>query len=285
MLRKCTEQEYKKYADFVYELAVDLSKSGYPTYCDGIKTKEMFLEQAENSFSRKTEEILLFEYDGTVEGWIHYYFLPEDNYLSTKSFNINSHIEIALREFLDYVQERFKGFDLFLGFSKKNEAAVDFLASNGFECIEESCNNIAVLNQLEPTDRKDDIVRITKENFGPFSALHRQAEGDMYWNTERINADIDNWIILAEICNGEANGAGYFMVDDEGWFEIYGIDMKDGVFDPKLFEGLLNKALNTAKELNGKYMTFFCEEREREITDKLGFKCVDEYICYKKHVI
>ena len=42
MLRKCTEQEYKEYADFAYGLALDQSKSGYPTYCDGIKTKEMF---------------------------------------------------------------------------------------------------------------------------------------------------------------------------------------------------------------------------------------------------
>ena len=91
MLRICTEQEYQKYADFVYEIATDQSKSGYPTYSDGIKTKEMFLDRSQKAFSRDTENILLFEYEGTVEGWIHYYWLPEDRYLSTVSFNINSH--------------------------------------------------------------------------------------------------------------------------------------------------------------------------------------------------
>lgn len=39
MLRICTEQEYRKYADFVYELALDQSKSGYPTYSDGMVQK------------------------------------------------------------------------------------------------------------------------------------------------------------------------------------------------------------------------------------------------------
>lgn len=42
MLRICTEQDFNTYFDFVYELALDQSKSGYPTYSDGIKTKEMF---------------------------------------------------------------------------------------------------------------------------------------------------------------------------------------------------------------------------------------------------
>lgn len=53
MLRICTEQEYIKYADFVYGLALDQSKSGYPTYCDGIKTKEMFLDRSRKAFFQR----------------------------------------------------------------------------------------------------------------------------------------------------------------------------------------------------------------------------------------
>lgn len=49
MLRICTEQEYEKYIDFVYEIAIDQSKSGYPTYSDGIKTKEMFIESSKKA--------------------------------------------------------------------------------------------------------------------------------------------------------------------------------------------------------------------------------------------
>lgn len=285
MLRKCTEQEYKKHADFVYGLALDPSKSGYPTYSDGIKTKAMFFERAEKAFSRETEEILLFEYEGTVEGWIHYYFLPEDNYLSTVSFNVDSHTETALREFLDLAQERFKGYDLFLGYSKDNKAAVDFLADNGFECIEEDYNNTAFLDRYEPIAVNHDIVRITKENYGYFRTLHRRVEGDMYWNSERIYEDIDNWIIFSKICNGEAVGSVYYMKNDDGWFEIFGMDRKGDAFDPELFGELLGKALNTARELGGRFMTFFCDEQGQEIVAKLGFECVGEHVCYKKHFI
>lgn len=51
MLRLCTEQEYRKYIDFAYELAVDPSRSGYPSYSDGIKTKEMFVSRAGKAFA------------------------------------------------------------------------------------------------------------------------------------------------------------------------------------------------------------------------------------------
>ena len=284
MLRVCTEQEYRKYADFVYKLAVDQSKSGYPTYSDGIKTKEMFLERSQKAFSRDTEAMLLFEYEGTVEGWVHYYWLPEDQYLSTVSFNILSHTEQALQEFLEWVQARFKGYDLFLGCAKANKKAVDFLSTHGFACIEEDYNNSAFLHQYEPIQVSDSIVRITKDNYGYFRALHSKAEGDMYWNSDRIYADLDHWIIFVKIHNGETAGSVYYMTDDDGWFEIFGIDMKDTAFDPELFRELLGKALNTAKELGGEYMTFFCDEEGQEIVSRLGFKCVGEYVCYKKHL-
>ncbi|MCM1065898.1 MAG: hypothetical protein NC420_15805 [Eubacterium sp.] len=285
MLRKCTEQDYRKYADAVYGLALDPSRSGYPTYGDGIKTKEMFFERAEKAFSRETEEILLFEYEGAVEGWIHYYSLPEDNYLSTVSFNIDSHTEIALQEFLDFAQEQFKGYDLFLGYSKDNRAAINFLSNSGFECIEEDYNNTAFLDHYEPVAVTDSVVRVTKENYGHFRNLHSHVESEMYWNSERIYADIDNWIILARICNGEAVGSVYYMTNDDGWFEIFGMDRKEDAFDPELFGELLGKALNTARELGGKFMTFFCNKQEQEIVGKLGFECVGEHVCYKKHLV
>ncbi len=282
MLRICTEQEYEKYAGFVYELALDQTKSGYPTYCDGIKTKEMFMERARKAFLSDTECILLFEYEGVVEGWIHYYYFPEDNYLSTESFNINLHTEQALQEFLELVQEKFKGYELFLGYPKQNKKAIAFLLAHGFECIEEDYNNSVFLSEYEPIRISDKVVSITRDNYQYFRALHSNLEGDMYWNSDRIYSDIDNWIIFAKIKDNEADGCVYFMTADDGWFEIFGIDFKDNVFDPVLFRELLGKALNVAKELGGKYMTFFCDEEGEETVMKLGFKCVGGYVCYKK---
>ena len=136
MLRTCTIDEFNRYADFAYELALDLTKSGYPTYCDGVKTREMFMERSLKAFERETEEILLFEIDGKVEGLIHPYWIPEDHYLDTCLFLTNRETEQVLSEFLEYAGKNFSGYDLFLGFPAENQAAIDFLVRNGFECIE-----------------------------------------------------------------------------------------------------------------------------------------------------
>ena len=282
MLRSCTEQEFKQYADFVYELALDPSRSSYPTYTDGIKTKEMFLERAQSAFSKATEEILLFEYEETVEGWIHYYFIPEDHYLSAVTFDIQTHMKQALQEFLEFVQIRFKGYELYLGFPTDNKNAVDFLSNHEFECIEDDFNNTAFLEKYEPIPISDSVILITKENFNYFRTLHRTFEQDMYWNSDRIYAALDKWIIFVKLHQDEVLGSVYLIDCDDDWFEIFGIDMKDEIFDSEVFYELLGKALNTTKERNGKYMTFFCEKEQLEIVKKLGFQCIGEYVCYKK---
>ncbi len=285
MLRVCTKQDFTKYADFAYSLAVIPAKSGYPTYCDGIKTKEMFLDGAQKAFTRGNEEILLFEQEGTVEGWIHYYALPEDRYLSTVSFNIRSGTQEALREFVDFAEEKFKGFDLFLGYPKDNQDAVEYLSTHGFNCIEEDYNNTAFLDRYEPLQENEDVIRISKENYASFEKLHTLAAPDIYWNAERILADIENWIIFAMVRNGEVLGSVYCMDADDGWFEIFGIDLKENVWNPEVFRALVIQALNEVKRRGGKYMTFFCDEECQEIVREIGFKCVGEYVCYKKSLV
>ena len=50
--------------------ASDLTKSGYPTYCDGVKTKEMFVKRSVKAFERENEQMLLFELEGEVQEWL-----------------------------------------------------------------------------------------------------------------------------------------------------------------------------------------------------------------------
>lgn len=284
MLRTCSKDEFKKNIDFAYELATDLTKSGYPTYCDGIKTKKMFVERSMKAFERDTEEMLLFEQEGKVQGFIHYYWIPEDNYLATNSFNVNKAAEQALLEFLTYVGERFKGYDLFLGFPAENKAAVDFLVGQNFECIENDYNNTAFLDKYDPILVQNDLIRIGKENYESFKLLHDQIEGDMYWNSERIFEDLNNWVIFAREEGGKPQGAVYYIDAADGWFEIFGIDLDHQEHHADLFKDLLNAALLDAKNRGGKVMTFFCEEEGEQAALECGFVCVGKYLCYKVHV-
>lgn len=284
MLRSCSKNEFDQYTDFVYELATDLTKSGYPTYCDGIKTKVKFVERSLKAFERDTEHMLLFVYEGEVQGMIHYFWIPEDHYLQTICFNISKAMEQALSEFLAYVGERFKGYDVFLRFPAENKSAVNFLAEQGFECIENDYNNTAFLDKLDEIPENSDLVRIEKGNYEKFESLHSQTEG--YWNSERILADLDNWIILVKEKDGEPQGAVYYralaLVD--GWFEIYGIDMDHEDHDPELLKELLNAALLDAKRRNGRFMTFFCDEEYEKATMECGFMCVGNNLCYEAHL-
>lgn len=284
MLRSCSKNEFDQYTDFIYELATDLTKSGYPTYCDGIKTKVKFVERSLKAFERDTEHMLLFVYEGEVQGMIHYFWIPEDHYLQTICFNISKAMEQALSEFLAYVGERFKGYDVFLRFPAENKSAVNFLAEQGFECIENDYNNTAFLDKLDGIPENSDLVRIEKGNYEKFESLHSQTEG--YWNSERILADLDNWIILVKEKDGEPQGAVYYralaLVD--GWFEIYGIDMDHEDHDPELFKELLNAALLDAKRRNGRFMTFFCDEEYEKATMECGFMCVGNNLCYEAHL-
>ena len=123
MLNKCSKVKFDEIIDFVYSLALDLTKSGYPTYLDGIKTKSMFIESLLKAFERDDEEILLYQNDGVVQGLIHYYWIPEDKYIQTSFFCVNSGTEEALSEFLTLIKNNFKGFELYMGFPFENKDA------------------------------------------------------------------------------------------------------------------------------------------------------------------
>ena len=70
MLIKPTREEGESYIDFAYELALDPSRSGYPTYADGIKTKEDFADTCISGLTREDRQVLLYLEDGAVSGWI-----------------------------------------------------------------------------------------------------------------------------------------------------------------------------------------------------------------------
>lgn len=113
--------------------------------------------------------------------------------------------------------------------------------------MEEDFNNAVSAKKCKIKSTSDGIVLITKENYAYFRKLHTQQEGDMYWNSDRIYADLEHWVLLVKLANDEPVGAVYYMNAETDWFEIFGIDMKDGAYDSDLFGELIKAALNDAK--------------------------------------
>lgn len=83
------------------------------------------------------------------------------------------------------------------------------------------------------TQKVQSMVRINKDNYEYFRPLHDQIDGDMYWNSDRIYNDIDNWVIFVNFKDNEPAGAVYYTDIKDGWFEIFGIDLKNGVNNPE----------------------------------------------------
>jgi len=276
MLTELKEKEFEQYAEQAYALALDLTKSGYPTYADGIKTKENFMSRSRKAFSRDNEGILLFRRDGETAGWIHYFYLAEDRYLDTCSFCVSAGMEQAVAEFVEFARERFPGSRLYLGFPKENAEAIAALESGGFACIEDDFNDVMALDQYEPCGSQPGIVPVTRENYELFRKVY--SDDSAYWNAERLLKDIDNWGIYLYQPGESPEGAVFFTEVDQ-MAEIFGVVFSDG-YDEKAYKSLVRTALNAAKRQGAKHMVFFNDGETQEAALDLGFRCVSGYVCY-----
>lgn len=282
MLKKLEEQDFDRYVEFAYELALDVTKSGYPTYADGIKTKDDFVARARKGFSHENEEILLYERGGKVVGWIHYYYLPEDHYLDTNSFCVAEGTKEALKEFTAFARKHFPGSELYLGFPEENREAVTALAAYGFERIEESYNDVLDLDRYTLLPENADIILITRENFRLFAEIHAQHKDDMYWTSQRILNAIDEWRIFVLMREGKAAGAIYSRIfEDKTVSEIFGTDFANGVYDSGVYRDLLTAMINDDKRRGVKHMVFFNEENSQSDALACGFRRVGKYVCFK----
>ncbi len=282
MLRLLQESEFDRYIEFAYGLALDPARSGYPTYCDGMKTKQDFIDRTRKSLDRPGEDVLLFVVDGEAEGLIAFEHPEEERYLHTHTFNIRRDTGRALAEFVDYCRARWPGFTLDLGFPAENAEALGWLEGRGVPCNERSWNFLLNLDGYEPLPEDPSVRRITAENFEDFAAVHRQIQGDMYWNCDRVRNTLDRWAIFVAGA-GEAAGEVLMTLDDDPHQEIFALEFADGQYHGEAFRGLLTAALNCLKARGTKWLTFFVDEGapEGEALRTLGFRLVGTFVCHR----
>lgn len=283
MLVEPTKEEIRKYLDFAYSLALDPARSGYPTYCDGIKTREDFEESVWKGFYGDNRKILLFEIGSRVEGLITFFFLPEDYYLQTVIFSIASGTEQALSELETYCKDNYPGYTLYLGFPKDNASAVSYLSQNGWDCLEHSYNDVLHFQNYQPLEEWEDVVPVTRDNYEDFRRLHQPIEGDMYWNSRRLYADLDHWTIWLYYRDGAPFAAIYYT-DKMILTEIFGVDFVGNRFEERAFRLLVIKALNDCKQKGCQHMVFFNDEDSQQAALDCGFECVSEYVLFIKRV-
>ena len=280
MLIKPTAEEAEKYIDFAYELALDPTRSGYPTYTDGIKTKEDFIECCHWGFEPGRQVLLYLEND-MVSGWIEFLLESDDQYIETTIFNIRGNTALALREFIEYCDENYFDHTICMGFPGDNQAAVDYLMRSGWTLEEHSYNDVLCFDSyiLQPEDFN--VVRVARENYTDFRKLHEAVQGEMYWNADRLYEAIDKWDIFVYYQDGKPAAAIYNR-DAESLMHIYGIDYVDNIYCPGAFRVLMCKVLNVCKKNGKKHMVYFGEQRDQQEALDLGYRCVGEYKMFSR---
>ena len=284
MLRIPTANEFEEYSERAYMLALDPSRSSFPSYADGIKTKEDFLAIAKRGFESENEEIYIFEHGGEMRGWIHFYAMKEDKYISLEAFETDGFEKEQFAEFVALLKEKYTGYEVTAGFPSQNERAVSAAIENGFEIIVVCGVNILFFSDYEPQSESGRVEPLTKKNLAVFAKLHDKV--DMYWNTKRLTeaySDGDKWRIYLTEKNGKA--AAIYFVFAGNIAEIFGLDFSDG-FDGTAAEELLTAALKEAKKNgNAKAMYWFTEdERETQLAKRFGAEKFTDYKAFCLHI-
>ncbi|MDU1878625.1 MAG: hypothetical protein E6779_03505, partial [Finegoldia magna] len=165
MLKKATLQDIEKYLGFSYNLSQDLTTSGFPTYLDGIKTKNDFYKSAYSSFSKTNSKILLFINNDEVLGWIDYYWIEQDHYLGFNVFNIQNNQQEAIEEFIEYSKSRYPNYTIYFGFPSDNTLSIEYLKSIDSEKIDENYVYTLSFEKYSPLKYDGDIVQVNNENW------------------------------------------------------------------------------------------------------------------------
>ena len=274
MLVKATKEDIEQYMDFAYSLAMDQTKSGYPLWSDGISTKEEFVDRVWKSYEREDRDILLFVVDGAVEGWIQFFFIQEDRYLQTNGFLINSHTEQALTEFLEYAHAHFPGYDLYLGFPKRNIDAISALQKENCRLIQECYHDIYVFDGADIQAETDGIVRVTESNFSEFSEIY-QTDPETYWNAERISQALNEWLIY--LLYRKDTVMGYICARNG---DVVSLGYRDNMFDKSVYKALATVIMRDVQAEGYKHLIFFNDAESQSAALELGFSCVSEYVLY-----
>ncbi len=285
MLTPLQEKDFDKYVNFAYELALDPARTFYHVYFDGIKTKADFIAKARRTFTRPTEEILLYQEDGAVEGWLYYFYQPEDRYLQLASSCVRRNMAQALEELSGYLAERYPGCDWWVGFPAENREAEAWAKGAGFRQFDDAQNYSFFFDRYGPVPDDPSVERITEENFEKFQRIHRTIEADMFWNCRRVREKLSEWTIFV----AEEDGvAGEIMATSfkDGMYEIFALCCEDGNYHEGLYRRLLTRFLNEGKRQGAKYLTFFVgtDDEMNRIMPALGFQLVGRYLGYQKKI-
>lgn len=276
MLKPLSPADFDRFIDWAYELAMDRTRSGYPTYTDGVKTKADFVRREREGLERDDEELLLACHDGRITGWIHWYALPAERYAAACAFLTASHTAETLAAFENHVAARCCGFTLSIGFPEENSAACQWAQEHGFALEDDLVDTACRLESAAWQSDIPHVKAVTKEDFEAFRRLHDTA--DMFWTSERMLQAWDRWRVFLYVRDGQALAAAYMMTAGD-LPELFGLD---GDPDEPIRRELISACLRSVHDQGRRRLVYFCTREETPLLRSMGFSINGVYRGYSK---
>lgn len=135
MLRPVCLEELDALIDAFWPVALDLTRSTYPTYTDGVKTRVDFAETIRRAHQADWGEVLVHIRDGVVNGLL-VTDEADDAYVSLHVCLTHAHQPECLAETLAYLCAKHPGKTLWLGFAPENTEMLAFAEAMGFRMLD-----------------------------------------------------------------------------------------------------------------------------------------------------
>lgn len=265
--------------DEFWFVALDLTRSTYPTYTDGIKTREDFADTLHRAAGADWGEVLLHVHGDEVNGLIVIDQVDEE-YVSLRVCLTYAHQRECLNEVLAHIVAKHAGRTLWLGFAPENADLLALARENDFGLLDDSTNWTLHLDDwaMQPEDAH--VVAVKRTNYADFRAVW--TDTGMYWNADRIWEAFDQWTLHVYRDEQGVLGAVACMNDDVA-AEIFGFQCVAGC-DECIHRALLVSCINAVKSVGTRHLTYFTDRGEAEWIAETGFRRVSDYVCYKKRL-
>lgn len=264
--------------EIIYQSALDVSKSSYPSYADGTKTFDEFKSTLLASFDKENEKVLVFHYHGQECAWVHYLFEEESQYCGIISLQAQDNMTTFVQAFLNYLEDNYQGYECYLGFSKKNTEAIQVLKTNSFEIVDAYYHGILHLKDSKEFELDLEVTNIGQENYEEFQILHDQVASTMYWNSKRIYHSLNRWNITM------VSQTAMYSISIKNMLEIFGFDTPTPNDHLKEFEILLKSHINYGIKERFDYLVFFVDDAHTRSLENHGFTLFGEYRCLVKRL-
>ncbi len=282
MIREITDIDtLKEIVEFSWKLYSNLSSSSYPR--EDTCYDDMY-QRCKNIMLHKDDRVLACYAGNKIVGTFILFVESKEKYAQSNGFFIDGDYKIIADEFMKYIEDNYKDYELYVGLPPENEEGTRYFIGKGFECIESSIKTLLLKDDFIYSEPSDDIENLDDSEFDIYAQFHDKYATDIYWTSERIKQSRNIWDIYVLKDNNQIVGSIFIKLYDDS-AEIFGLFLDDKYKSHEL--NLLLKSVNEVLNKGKNEIQYFIEEDlklQLETAQKIGFRPIDNYRSYMKKI-